>query len=463
MDKAQIQELQEQGTAPSFLQENNTRKERWAHLTEGLKDYDRLSLETLFENTRRWMLHEETQTGNVGTFTTYAFPLIRRVWPGLFASELVSVQPIPMPTAMIFYIDFEYGTAFNADGLPATAVNTTKDPLGANFNPFYAGGYVRGDYLGAGTGSEDTFMLTYGPPEDNTELVYVNGVLQTAGEEYNVSDEGTDITGNDAIVFTSTNEPALNAAVVVDYKLDATVGEGRTELPNKIDLRITSDSVYSETKKLRAEWTMEAQQDLMAYHGLSAENELMSVVTETVQREIDQLILQDLRSAAASAAGAGVVDWTSTIAPNYNGSQREWDLTLYDALIDANQLIYQRRMKNANWIVAGSNACTRLEKLEGFTEQHRDWAVSGMGMERFGVLKNRFTVYKDPWADADSVLMGYKGTNMFDTGYVYAPYVPIYTTPLIIDPDEFTPRRGIMSRFARKLISNDFYATVNIT
>ncbi len=457
MEKDQIQEMLAKGQAvPSFLHEDKVRKQKWEHLTDGLKDYDRLALETLFENTEKWIQYETTMTGHVGTFTTYAFPIIRKVWPSLFANELVSVQPIPMPTAMIFYIDFEYGTDFgNTGDNPDTRADTTMDNMGGNFNPFYAGGYVRGDFLGFGDGSEDTFSLTYFPAADGTELVYVDGQLQVAGDDYDFG------TGFDEITFTSGSIPADGAAVVVDYRLAAAVVEGGE--PNRINLRITSDSVFAEDKKLKAEWTIEAQQDLMAYHGLSAENELTKMVSDNLFREIDQLILMDLRSAAASAGGAGVINWSGTIAPNYNGSQREWDLTLYDALLDANQLIYNRRMVNANWIVAGSNACTRLEKLEGFTEQHRDWAVTGMGVERFGVLKNRFTVYKDPWAAPDSMLMGYKGNNMFDTAYVYSPYIPIYTTPTIIDPNNFTPRKGIMSRYARKTISNDFFAVINIT
>ena len=460
MDKDQIKELQNNG--PSFLQENEMRRKKWEHLTDDLSDYDRLSLETLFENTQKWIQYETTTTGNVGTFTTYAFPIIRKIWPNMFASELVSVQPIPMPTAMIFYLDFEYGTAFNTGGTPDIAVDTQMDgyPATQNFSPLYAGGYIRGDFAGTGDGSEDTFDLTYGPVEDESELVYVDGTL-VSSDDYTLNVSGGGGTNNGQIVFAGGSEPGDGAAVTVDYRLNAAVNEGGE--PNRINLRIASDSVFAETKKLKAEWTIEGQQDLNAYHNLNMESELMNVVSDTVRREIDQLILMDLRSAAASAGGAGVVNWSSAIGAGYNGSQREWDLTLYDALIDANQLIYNRRGVNANWIVAGPNACSRLEKLEGFTEQHRDWAITGMGMERFGVLKNRFTVYKDPWAAADSILMGYKGNTMFDTGYVYSPYIPLYTSPTIIDPDDFTPRKGIMSRYARKLVDPGFYATITIT
>ena len=437
---------------PSFLQENSARKEKWAHLTEGLDDYKRLSMETLLENTQGWMLNETTTTGNVGTFTTYAFPMIRRVMPELFANELVSVQPIPMPTAMIFYIDFKYGSALNLAASPVLTGGQRVD-LKANFHPLYSGGAVRGNLLGLGNGSNVTFTATYRPFTANSELVYVDNVLQIEGTDYTVNST----TG--VVTFEVASTPASGAAVTMDYQVAPAEGGN----PREIDLRISSDSVYSETKRLKAMWTIESQQDLMAYHGLSAENELMGVVASTVRREIDQLIIGDLRTAAGLPTGAGNVSWSPTIGAGYNGSQREWDLTLYNAIVDANALIYNKRMVNATWIVAGSSACTRLEKLEGFTEQHRDWAVTGMGMERFGVLKNRFNVYKDPWAPADSMLLGYRGQSMFETGYIYAPYQPLYTSPLIVDPNDFTPRRGIMSRFARKLVDPGFYATLTIS
>lgn len=453
MSNELIEQLKDSGYEyPSFLQENESRRKKWAHLTEDLDDYKRLCLETVLENTQQWIFNETTSTGNVGTFTTYAFPMIRRIMPDLFANELVSVQPIPMPTAMIFYIDFEYGSALNLAATPVVAPGDRVD-LQANFNPLYSAGSVRGDYIDDGDGSTVAFTTTYRPFVLNSELVYVDGVLQSPGVDYTVNNT------SGVITFDSGSVPDSGAAVTADYTIAPTEGG----MPREIDLRISSDSVYSETKRLKAVWTIEAQQDLKAYHGLNLEPELMGVVGNTVKREIDQSIIGDLRVAATLPTGAGNVNWSSAIGPAFNGSQREWDLTLYNAIVDANALIYARRMVNATWIVAGSGACTRLEKLEGFTEQHRDWAVSGMGMERFGVLKNRFNVYKDPWAPADSMLMGYKGSSMLETGYVYAPYIPLYTSPLIIDPNDFTPRRGIMSRYARKLVDPSFYATITIT
>lgn len=449
MNKEYLEELKAQNSLPSFLQEDSRRKKRWEHLTEGLDDYNRLAMETVLENTARWIVNETTTTGDIGTFTTYAFPLIRRIMPSLFANELVSVQPMPMPTGKIFYLDFKYGSSLALTAGNAITAGERVD-LKDNFNPLYTGGYVRGDVLGTGTGSEDTFLFSYADVDTTSVVLYVDGEIVDP-DDYSFS---TTV----GVIFNSA--PADGAVVTADYQIDLYKGEG--EYPREIDFEITSDSIDAEARRLQAEWTIEAQQDLMAYHGLGAENEVMAVVQRQVTREIDQQIIEHLRWAAKHATGAGNVNWSSAIGIDFNGSQREWDMTLYNALIDANQLIYDKRMVNANWIVAGSNACSRLEKLDGFTEHNRDWAVTGMGMERFGVLKNRFKVYKDPWFPTDQMLMGYKGAGMFETGYVFAPYELLYVTPLIVDTN-MKAKRGIMSRYGRKLVDAGFYASITLT
>ena len=449
MDKAYLEELKSNNQLPSFLHEDAVRRKRWEHLTDDLSDYQRLALETVLDNTAKWIMQETTTTGDIGTFTTYAFPLIRRIMPSLFANELVSVQPMPMPTGKVFYLDFKYGSDLAMTNSNAITAGERVD-LQDNFNPLYTGGYVRGDYLGVGDGTNETFEFTYADVDDTSVVVFVDGEV--------VDPDAYSITGDDTVDFNSA--PAEGAVVTANYQIDLYLGEG--EYPREIDFEITSDSVDAEARRLQAEWTIEAQQDLMAYHGLGAESEVMAVVQRQVTREIDRQIIEHLDWAARHANGGGNVSWSGTIAPDYNGSQREWNLTLYDAIVDANQLIYDKRMVNANWIVCGSNAATRLEKLEGFTEVHRDWAMTGMGMERFGVLKNRFNVYKDPWFPTDQMLIGYKGQGMFETGYVFAPYELLYVTPLIVDTN-MKAKRGIMSRYGRKLVDPGYYATISIS
>jgi hypothetical protein len=431
---------------PSFLVENETRKEKWAHLTEGLDDHKRLALETMLENAERWAMSEASDTSNVKAFTTFGFPLIRRVFPNLIANELVSVQPMTMPTAMVFYLDFAYGTSIRG----TTAGDVIAGNAMANFNPYYAGGVVRGLVLGEGDGTKVAFVVSNAnvlPVLAGSAIVYVDGVA-------------VDFTLTNATngTFTLDEAPAAGAVVTVDYSL-TTPTEGGDNIP-EIDFNMTSDSVVAETKKLKAKWTLEAQQDMLAYHGVNAETEMLAILGDEIRREIDRQIVNDLYNIAS----AGNVNWSATAPVDYNGSDREYKMTLWEAIIDANNLIYKRRFRNATWIVADPDTCARLEKLDGFSEVQRDWAgQSGMGLERFGVIRNRFTVYKDPMAPAGKILLGHKGTSMFETGYVYAPYVPLYTTPVFTDPNTMQSVRSVMSRYARKPLITDLYATVTIS
>ena len=424
--------------APSFLAENAARQARWAHLTEGLEDTDRIVLENLLDNAQRWALTEATTTQDIATFTTYAFPLIRRVYPNLIAQELVSVQPMTQPTALIFYLDFLYGT--NRHG------SSAGDRTDLSHNPKYAGGMVRGEIIkrSGEAGSLSAYTLDY-TPAGNSEIVYIDGVVLVSGYTIN----GNEITFSTA--------PATDATVTIDYQLSPLEGEDNVA---EMKLSMTSDSVVAETKKLKAQWTLEAQQDLMAYHGLNAENELLTVMGNEIIREIDRLIINHL----LRVASAGNVNWSKSMPTGYTGSQREYDQTLFHAIFDSNNLIYRKRFQNANWIVADPDTCTLLEKLDGYKELNEEWVGgAGQGVERFVILRNRFTVYKDPGMKPNTMLLGYKGNTFFETGYVYAPYIPLYTTPIMLDPNDFTPRRGVMTRFARKPVITDYYATVTIT
>jgi len=442
----QIREQIKDGQLPSFLVEDKQRRERWAHLTEGLDDYRRLVLETLLDNAQRWLLNETSDSSNVQAFTTYGFPLIRRVFPNLIANELVSVQPIPMPTAMVFYLDFVYGnTRYGA---------TAGDVIGDDsFSPFYGGGMIRGLIIGTGDGSTTQFSVSdlddaeyYLPGQAGTFVVYVDGVSVPFTE----TDPATG-------TVTLDSAPAEGAVVTVDYSTTAPT-EGGDDIP-EIDFNMRSTSVTAETKKLKARWTLEAQQDLMAYHGINAEVELLAALGDEIRREIDRQIINHL----LNIASAGNVNWSATVPVDYNGSEREYRMTLYDAIIDANNLIYKKRYRNATWIVADPDTCARLEKLDGFTEVKQEWSGgAGMGVERFGILRNRFQVYKDPWFPANTMLLGHKGATMFETGYIYAPYIPLYTTPVFMDPNDMVPRRSVMSRYARKPVITDLYVTVHI-
>jgi hypothetical protein len=360
-----------------LIEENEPRRNRWAYLTEGLDTEKRLQVEVLLDNMQRNIfmgksLDEASTLANIGAFATFAFPMIRRIFPKLIAQTLCSVQPMTQPTGKVFFLDFKYGTA-------------------------------KGD-------------------------IAVDDRLDQKGGSAKSYADRTPETGEVA----------------------------------EINFDIGSDDVSAKEKALKAQWTLEAQQDLKAYHGLDAESELMVVLSDEIIREVDIELIDDM----IDSATAGNVNWVVNMpneAPWINIDPKIYKATLYDAIVDANNLIFKKRYRNATWIVADSDTCTRLEKLEGFklTETVDD-AVFNIGIHQFGVLRNRWVIYKHPWFRANKMLLGFKGASWMDTGYVYCPYIPLYTTPLIIHPDTLKPIRGMMSRYGKKVVHGDCFATVSL-
>lgn len=244
----------------------------------------------------------------------------------------------------------------------------------------------------------------------------------------------------------------------------------------EIDLKVTDETITAIQKKLKAIWTMELEQDLMAYQGLSVENELMGVLQEQITREVDALLLYALYLGAGGTGtgigtGAGNVNWSKTPLAGDTTSTyiKDYKRTIYEAITDADNLIFKKRYRYATWIIGHPDAINRLEKLEEFTTVRGAGQAGTIesGRHLTGTLGGRYDVWKDPfwaeYADADVMLMGYKGTNWMETVGFYAPYIPLYMTPKIIDTNDFTPRRGLMSRFAYGTLIKDGLATVTLT
>jgi hypothetical protein len=241
----------------------------------------------------------------------------------------------------------------------------------------------------------------------------------------------------------------------------------------ELDLKITNETVTAIEKKLKAIWTVELEQDLMAYHGLNAETELMTVLQEQIVREIDGLIITALLAGAGGSGygtgtGAGNVNW------NINGQLagdtsttflKDYKRTLYEAVVDASNLIYKKRYRYANWIIGHPDTIVRLEKLEEFRfSPANDPSEFAIGRHLSGTLNDRYRVYKDPFFPVtNKLLMGYKGNTWTDSVGFYSPYIPLYVTPKIVDTNDFTPRKGLMTRFAYGTLIKDGLATVTLT
>jgi hypothetical protein len=455
----------------SFLREDAARTERWQHLTEGLPNYQQKVMETLLDNTQAFVegridgLQEvnlgngETTTGNVAVFTRLARPILRRLMPALIANRIVSIQPMTMPTMKVFYIDFKYGTdlAPTAKGDRVDFEQYTLDANGhvsaaaVKRNKWFASGVVRGEVVGVGDGTATTFSLDWYPIKPDSLVVRVDSVEVS---NYTIDEE----TG--VIVFAAA--PAAAASITADYGLvmEGLGAKGNAQIP-EIYLDMSSAAVEVETKKLKARWTIESDQDFMAYHGVSVEEELTEQMAQEIRLEIDRLIIDDL----VAAASAGNVNFSKAIPAGKTA--KEHAETLLHAIGDASTLIFKKRMRHANFIIMSPDNASYLDKINSFRQL--GWGSDGAttqvqiaaGPNVFGTLANRYTVIVDPLLSSDKVLVGYKGNTWQETGYVYAPYV-VFHTKTFIDPNHMVPVKGLMTRFARHLVSGDFYATVTV-
>jgi hypothetical protein len=277
----------------------------------------------------------------------------------------------------------------------------------------------------------------------------------------------------------------LDGSPGFEGNMDGTVGANSGEIP-EIDIKIESIAVTAQTRKLRARWSPELAQDLNAYHSMDAEVELTQILSEQIALEIDREILNDLLVGAnganlfwSRAPGRFLNKNTGAVIDNsdsatydsiaFTGTVREWYETLTETIIDVANQIHRKTLRgSANFIVVGPDVATILEssvmykpnyKLDGQGQVGSSFSI---GAEKVGALSNRFTVYKDPYFPRNKILVGFKGGSYLETGYVYAPYVPLIVTPTIFQPDDFTPRKGVMTRYGKKMVRSDFYGTVTV-
>ena len=266
------------------------------------------------------------------------------------------------------------------------------------------------------------------------------------------------------------------------FESNMAAGNPSPEIP-EIDIKIESIPVTAQTRKLRARWSPELAQDLNAYHSMDAEVELTQILSEQIALEIDREILGDLLSGAKGAnffwsrspgkfvnkRTGSQIERTSSLTPGpaFTGTVREWYETLTETVIDVANEIHRKTLRgSANFIVVSPDVATILEASVLYRPSYSldgDGQVGApftMGAEKIGTLSNRFTVYKDPYFPRNKILVGYKGGSYLETGFVYAPYVPLIVTPTIFQPEDFTPRKGVMTRYGKKMVRADFYGTV---
>jgi hypothetical protein len=232
----------------------------------------------------------------------------------------------------------------------------------------------------------------------------------------------------------------------------------------EVSFELDSVTVSVTERKLRAQWSPELAQDVAAFHNIDAEAELTALLSEQVAAEIDREILRDLRKGAAWNLRWDYNGWRR-ISSTTNYTQKDWNQTLITAINQLSAQIHKSTLRGgANWIVVSSEVSAIMDDLEYFhvSNASPEQDQYNMGIERVGTLAGRYQVYRDPYFPANQVLIGHKGTSLLDTGYIYAPYVPLQLTPTMYNPFNFTPIKGIMTRYAKKMVNNRFYGRITV-
>lgn len=456
--------------------------QKWGKLLEGIRDpYVKGTTAILLENQMQSLkrLDEATDSGDVGSYTKFIFPLLRRVWPNLIANEIVSVQPMSAPVGAVFKFEYKYGSA---KGATATGTNMI-----ANFDKRYTSEEVYHEDSGKNlAGDNEAFtgdnapILVWKPIKPSSVYVYSynsgNGVYTQIGHD----DGAGSITGEQGVTFDgvhtinyTTGKVELDFAagsahpagdLVFTYQY---VMELNSQIPELIfDIGMTA--VTALPRKLKALWSSEAADDLKAFHGLDAETEVISGISSEVAFEIDREIVQELEAAGLAS-----------------GNQVTWDATppaaialvdYYTGIIAAISMVSNRIHKKThrgpgNFLVTSPEVCAVLESTKVFRPIDKPKEnVNVLSIEKIGILLDKWVVYRDPFftvtqtntTSTGNILVGYKGNTFLDAGYAYAPYIPLQITPTFLDPGDFSNRKGIRTRYAKQLLDNSYYGIVTV-
>ena len=519
----------------SRLAETQKLVDKWepTGLLEGLDDSNRQhGMAVLLENQARQLIDESSKTGtasNSEEWSGVALPLVRRIFGELAAQDFVSVQPMNLPSGLIFYLDFKYGTAQTAHHSKASQIhgNTSASNADASGGLYGAGqfGYsinnqvstvltldssvAAGTYTTASATWQDveyepslSASISAGSIDKYTFLKASNGVTNADWEgirafEISGSTVGTTYpaysktSGANAIFFAVGTPVAAGSNVSIGYHkqpTDTTRGDFEqssftTPAPSsgddvdipEIDIALRSVSIVAKTRKLKAIWTPELAQDLNAYHSVDAEAELTSMLSEYISMEIDLEILDMLKQNANakteywSAKTGFEYDSATSLFTEVSGNSNaytkgEWFQTLGNKVQAVSNVIHQKTLRGgANFMVVSPETATVIESIPGYASDSDGDSTNtsyAMGVQKVGALNNRYTVYKNPYMLENDILLGFRGSNFLETGAVYAPYVPLIMTPLVYDPVNFTPRKGVMTRYAKKMVRPEFYGKV---
>ena len=423
----------------------------------GIKEENqRAIMAQMYENTYKWLnqLDESTRTLQVGSFEKFVFPVLRAVMANLVAADLVTVSPLDAPTGLVFYFDVLYGSN---KGNIARGSKMYDVRSGPSQSYHYTDEIVEEESIGTGDGATAQFTgnLAYTPVRAGTVLI-TDGTLRATDDGNgnlvgNVNAGGTNtinyVTGAYNVTFSANITNGDDVTSTYEYNSEANAGTP------EIDLQLTSAPVTARTQKLRARWSLEAQQDFQSYHGISAEVELVAFMANEIAKELNYKVIRHIRQVAS----AGTVTWDRT---HPQGVPWIWHKeSIYDALVQQSNLIFDATQRAVgNWIVAATSVCNVLETISKFSgSTDGSTSPSGLaGVRKIGKVGD-FDLYKDPTYPDGEFMMGHKGTSFLDTGYIYAPYLQLFTTGTIT-LDDMISRKGMGMRTGLKVINSKMYA-----
>jgi hypothetical protein len=287
---------------------------------------------------------------------------------------------------------------------------------------------------------------------DEEGVIYINVDLQTYSNTAGF--------GNAQLSNTfQASDVTLQFRVYSDLEFEDKIGE--------VSFDLESVTVSVTERKLRASWSPELAQDVSAFHNIDAEAELTALLSEQIAAEVDREILRDLRKGAAWTTKWDYNEWRygngGVAFAGY--TQKDWNQTLITKINQLSAQIHKSTLRGgANWIVVSSEVSAVFDDLEYFhvSNAHPEQDQYNMGIEKVGTLAGRYQVYRDPYFPANKILIGHKGKSLLDAGYIYAPYVPLQLTPTMYNPFNMTPIKGIMTRYAKKMVNNRYYATITV-
>ena len=497
---------------------SNTLCEKWSPILEGIDDAaTRETTAVLLENQARHILNESqkdgilseatagqaaTTVGTIGTFQKFAFPLVRRVFPELIANKIAGVQPMQGPVSQIFYLGYD------------RAAEGRRQTIYSKYNLTYGQtdiGDATTQWPNPGTSLSGGLNDPWIASALTTSAVKADGMTvpsatvggQIAAFPVSGRTAGYDVSSGEVLGQTNipTGDLSMSALGVFDSTPNGTIPE--------INFHIEQQAVTARTRKFRALWTLEAAQDLRAYHNLDLERELTDLLGKEVALEIDRELIEDMRAIAYDMSG-GSFQRTMLDLPNSNnitsagtnqtvfnpgdflydtvglssapgGGQYQTNANVYfvdfastalnmsprhvgqayanllAVLNFASQDIYKTTYRGAgNWIVTSPLVAAILNsasKLEGGVKGGNWEGQLGANINYAGKLQGMFDVYVDPLYPDDEMMMGYKGSSPMDSGFVYSPYIPLQMLPTIVDPETFQPRKGLITRYGKAAIT----------